>query len=67
MDKTLVGKEESVGEVIRSCSGKKVFYKLCQILREVPVLESIFNEVSGLETSLKSLSTGASLLFCKVF
>ena len=49
MDKTLVGTAESAGAVIRSCS-VRFFEKLRNIHKNIPVLESLFNEVSGLET-----------------
>ena len=52
-DKTLVGMEESAGAVIWSCSVKKVsLKKLYKIHRKIPMLESLYNEVSGLETSI---------------
>ena len=52
-DKTLVGMEESAGAVIQSCSVKKVsLKKLYKIHRKIPMLESLYNEVSGLETSI---------------
>ena len=46
MNKTLVKTEESAGAVIR----RKFFEKLRKFLRKTPVLESLFNEVSGIET-----------------
>ena len=46
MDKTLVGTEESVGAVIF----QRFFENLCKVHRKIPVLESLFNEVSRLET-----------------
>ena len=49
MDKTLVGMEESAEAVIRKCSVNKTFWKISQNSQKIPVLESIFNEVSGLE------------------
>ena len=49
MDKTLVGMEESAEAVIRRCSVNKTFWKILQNSQKIPVLESIFNEVSGLE------------------
>ena len=50
MDKTLVRKEESARAVNRRCSVKMVFEKLRRIHRKIPEPESLFNEVSGLET-----------------
>ena len=57
MDKILVEMEESAGTVSWRCSCVK-FAKLCAklfqnlhtIYREIPMLESLFNEVSGRET-----------------
>ena len=48
MDRTLVRMEESAGAVIRRCSVNKVFKKIAQDSQEL--LESLFNEVSGLKT-----------------
>ena len=42
MDKILVGMEESAGAIIQRCSVNKFL--------NLPVLQSLFNEVSGLET-----------------
>ena len=50
IDKTLVGTEESTGSVIQRCSVNSFFEKLCKIHWKIPVLESLFNEVSDLET-----------------
>ena len=49
MNKTLVETEESTETVIR-CSVNKVFEKLCKIHVKIPMMGSIFSEVSGLET-----------------
>ena len=48
--KTLVGMEESAEAVIWRCSVNKVFRKIGQNSQKIHVLESLFNEVSGLET-----------------
>ena len=69
MDKTLVGTEESAGAVIQRYSVNKVFRKIVQSLQKIPVLESVFNEASGLETCNSGKVTAAKLLlcgFCKV-
>ena len=34
--------------VVRRCSVKKFFLKLCNTYRKTPALESLFNEVAGL-------------------
>ena len=47
MDKTSVGMEESVEQ---SSGGVLFFEKLQKIHRKIPVPESLFNEVLGLET-----------------
>ena len=47
MDKTMM---ESAGAVIFRCS-LNVFEKFSKIHRKISVLESPFNEISGLETS----------------
>ena len=49
MNKTLVETEESTETVIR-CSVNMVFEKLCKIHVKIPMMGSIFSEVSGLET-----------------
>ena len=49
MDKTLVGMEESAEAVIWKCSVNKVFWKIAKNSQENTWLESLFNEVSGLE------------------
>ena len=48
VDRTLVRTEESAGAFIRRCSVNKVFKKIAQDSQEL--LESLFNEVSGLKT-----------------
>ena len=50
MDKTLVGREELAGAVTRRSSVFKFFEKLHKMRREIPVLESLLNEVAGLKT-----------------
>ena len=43
--------EESAESVIQKCSVNEDFWKkLCEILRKIPVLKSLFNGVSGFET-----------------
>ena len=49
MNKTLVETEESTETVIR-CYVNKVFEKLCKIHMKIPMLGSIFSDVSDLET-----------------
>ena len=49
MDKTLVVMEESAEAVIWKCSVNKVFWKIAKNSQENTWLESLFNEVSGLE------------------
>ena len=49
MDKTLDGTEELAGAAIRKYS-IEFFEKLRKIHRKIPVLESHFNVISGLET-----------------
>ena len=46
MDKTMVGTEKSAGALIF----QRFFEKLCKVCRKIPVLESLFNEVLGLDT-----------------
>ena len=46
MDKTLVGTEKSAGALIF----QRFFEKLCKVRRKILVLESLFNEVLGLDT-----------------
>ena len=50
MDKTLVRTDESAGVVMGRCSENKVFRKIGQNSQKIPVLQSLFNVVSGLET-----------------
>ena len=45
----LVGTEESAGGVIQGCSVIRFFEKLRKIHSKIPVPQSLFNEVSGLE------------------
>ena len=45
LDKTWVGTEESAGAVIQRCSVHKVFWKIAENSHEIPVPESLFNEV----------------------
>ena len=49
MDKTLVGMEKPAGTIIQRCSVNKVFWKIVENSLEILVLESLFNEVPGLE------------------
>ena len=50
MDKNVVGKDELVEAVNQRCSVNKVFIKISQISLKIPVLESLFNEVQGIDT-----------------
>ena len=50
MYRTLVGKEESAGVVIWWCSVNRAFRKIAQNSQKKSMLESLFNEVSGLKT-----------------
>ena len=52
MDKTLVGMKKSTRAVMRRCSVHNNFWKMCKIRKKIPVLESAFNEVSGLKTCI---------------
>ena len=48
-DKTLVGTEESAEAVNWRCSANKALRKIAENPQEIPVPESLFNGVSGLE------------------
>ena len=50
MDKNVVGKDELVEAVNQRCSVNKVFIKISQNSLKIPVLESLFNEVQGIDT-----------------
>ena len=43
---------------VSRCSSKKVFLKISNIQRKTPVLESLFDEVAGLQLSYE---------YCKIF
>ena len=50
MDKNVVGKDELVEAANQRCSVNKVFIKISQNSLKIPVLESLFNEVQGIDT-----------------
>ena len=50
MDKTLVGMENQQEQAYLSVLSIRFSEKLCKIHKKIPVLESLFNELSGLAT-----------------
>ena len=55
MDITSVGIEKLAGAIVRRCSVIRFFEKLCKIHRKIPVLKSLFNEVSHLELNIRCI------------